>query len=169
MQDKNTNITEKATTLSIDDGLEKIVVTNKLGRELGTFYFNPTDTSIIDRYNETISMVGKVVEILQRGDLPAESDDAAANISAVSRVLNTAKVELYKAFDYLFDANVSEVFFSSANPFTLIGGKLYCEIVLEAVGAYLSSRLGVEVKRMNERLARYTHGYRTGKHRNGKK
>ena len=157
------------TNLSIDDGLEKIVISNKFGKELGVFYFSPTDTGIIDRYNEAISMLEKAAAPLQSNNLAAEGNDAESETAAIQNTLNAAKIELYKAFDYLFDANVSEAFFSRSHPFTIIGGRFYCELVLEAIGSYIAERIGVEVKKMNQRTARYTHGYRTGKHKDGKK
>lgn len=157
------------TTLSIDDGLEKIVISNKFGKELGVFYFSPTDTGIIDRYNEAITMLEKATEPLQSSNLVPEGNDAESEAAYIQNALNAAKAELYKAFDYLFDANVSEAFFSRTHPFTIIGGRFYCELVLEAIGSYIAERIGVEVKKLNQRTARYTHGYRTGKHKDGKK
>ena len=164
------NLTNNATTLSIDDGLERIVITNKFGIELGVFFFRPTDTGIIDRYNEALEMLEKAVAPLQTNELPVTAeDDNDAAAATILAALNAAKVELYKAFDYLFDANVSEAFFSRVNPFTITGGRFFCELVLEAVGSYIAERIGVEVKKLNQRTARYTHGYRTGKHKDGKK
>lgn len=166
----NNNLTNNATTLSIDDGLERIVITNKFGTELGVFFFRPTDTGIIDRYNEALVMLEKAVAPLQTNELPVTAeDDNDAAAAAILAALNAAKVELYKAFDYLFDANVSEAFFSRVNPFTITGGRFFCELVLEAIGSYIAERIGVEVKKLNQRTARYTHGYRTGKHKDGKK
>ena len=134
------------------------------------FFFRPTDTGIIDRYNEALVMLEKAVAPLQTNELPVTAeDDNDAAAAAILAALNAAKVELYKAFDYLFDANVSEAFFSRVNPFTITGGRFFCELVLEAVGSYIAERIGVEVKKLNQRTARYTHGYRTGKHKDGKK
>ena len=157
-------------TLTIDDGLEAITIQNRFGHELGVFYFRPTDTGIIDRYNEALTMLEKAVAPLQTNKLPASTeDDTEAAAAVILNALNAAKVELYKAFDYLFDANVSEAFFSRVNPFTITGGRFFCELVLEAVGSYIAERIGVEVKKLNQRTAKYTHGYRTGKHKGGKK
>ena len=36
-------------------------------------------------------------------------------------------------------------------------------------GAYISRQFDREVKKVNSRVERYTHGYRTGKHKGGKK
>lgn len=169
MQDKTMNSTENVTTLCVDDGLERIVINNKFGDELGVFYFRPADTGIIDRYNTAQTMIEKAVEPLQRHELEVEGDDTEATAAAILSALNAAKVELYKAFDYLFDANVAEAFFTKVNPFTLTGGRFFCEVVLEAVGGFISQRIGTEVNKLNTRVQKYTHGYRTGKHKNGKK
>ena len=48
-------------------------------------------------------------------------------------------------------------------------GHIDCENALSAVGAYISRQFDREVKKVNSRVERYTHGYRTGKHKGGKK
>ena len=38
-------------SITVDDGFQRIPITNKYGDEIGVFYFNPTDIGIIERYN----------------------------------------------------------------------------------------------------------------------
>ena len=160
---------KKAANLNIDDGLEKIVISNRYGDELGVFYFRPTDTSIIDRYNESLTRLDTALEPIVNNTEAAQIADTEEAARAIREAMKEARARLCAVFDYLFDANVSEAFFSRVDPFTLSGGRFYCENVLEAIGNFISERIGVEVKHMNKRVAQYTHGYRTGKHKNGKK
>lgn len=169
MKDKTENM-NNATELCVDDGLEKIIITNRFGDELGVFYFRPTDTGIIDRYNKSLTMLEKAVEPLRSSGLVGQDNDDTEDAAAtIVDTLNAVKGELFKAFDYLFDASVSEAFFARVNPFTISNGKFYCETVLDAIGSYMASRVGAEVKQINKRVARYTHGVKTGKHKDGKK
>lgn len=152
-------------TLAIDDGLEAITIQNRFGHELGVFYFRPADTGIVDRYNKSIAMLDAAVAPLQQYDPGSSNEETLANFTAA---LHTAKTELCAAFDYLFDAPVGETFFSRVNPFALCNGRFYCENVLEAVGNFIAARMGREVSKLQERTAKYTHGYRTGKHKDSK-
>ena len=64
---------------------------------------------------------------------------------------------------------MSEAFFGKMHPFSPVNGRFYCENALDAVGKYISSQFDREVTKINNRVNRYTHGYRTGKHKDGKK
>lgn len=160
---------KKVINLSVDDGLEKIVINNRYGDEIGVFYFRPTDTSIIDRYNDALTRLDKALEPIMNNSTVAQTEDTEEAAQAMREAMKEAKKRLCDVFDYLFDANVSEAFFSRVDPFTVSGGRFYCENVIEAIGNFIAERIGVEVKHLNERTARYTHGYRTGKHKDGKK
>ena len=80
------------------------------------------------------------------------------------------RIALQYAYKHkLFGGNMSEAFFGKMHPFSPINGHFYCENALSAVGAYISRQFDREVKKVNSRVERYTHGYRTGKHKGGKK
>ena len=156
-----------AMRIEIDDGLELVEICNKRGDKIGEFYFSPTDVGIVDRYNTAIQRFEEaVMPMLDEEGAAADSTNPEKFLTGLSAV----KAKLYETMDYLFDSNVSEAFFSKVNPFTLVGGSFYCERVLEAIGQFITARLAVEVKHLNARTAKYTHGYaaRTGKHKNGK-
>lgn len=84
--------------------------------------------------------------------------------------MQEAEQNLYAACDKLFGGNMAEAFFGKMHPFSPINGRFYCENALEAVGNYISRQFAREVKKVNARVERYTHGYaaRTGKHKNGR-
>ncbi len=159
------NVTRNLGELNIDDGSERIPIKNKFGDEIGVFYFQPTDTRIIDRYNEAIVQFEKIVEPL----ISINNKDIQTPEQFAS-VLQPVEEELFKLFDYVFNGNLGEAFFKRVSPFTLVGGSFYCELVLESVGALIADRIGVSVKKLNQRIKKHTHGYqsRTGKHKDGK-
>ncbi len=165
------NEKEKTVSLSVDDGRERITINNKYGDELGVFYFRPTDTQIIDRYNDAISRLDAALEpLMALADAPqAASNDAEEAAQALSAAMKEARTRICEIFDFIFDANVSEAFFDRVDPFVLSNGHFYCENVVEAIGKFIAERIGGEVKHLNARVTRYTHGYRTGKHKDGKK
>ena len=55
------------------------------------------------------------------------------------------------------------------NPFSPVRGRFYCEYALDAVGQFIGKQFDEEIKAINTRVEKYTHGYRTGKHKDGKK
>ena len=147
----------------VDTGLEEVEICNLQGKVIGTLRFNATDLGIIDRWNSMVGDFGQVVEPLE--NVP-ETDDGAME------ALAEAKRRLCTALDTVFDGNVSEAFFGEVHPFAPVGGRLYCENVLDAVASYMGQRFSAEFEHINRqqsaRMAAYTHGARTGKHKDGK-
>lgn len=151
--------------IKIDDGSVRVPITNTFGEEIGVFWFRPTDLGIVDRFNELSATFDKIVEPLENVDIRADGTAEDAGAAA----LKEAEKRLYDACDKLFGGNMSEAFFGKMHPFSPIHGRFYCENALEAVGSFISHQFDREVKKVNARVNRYTHGYRTGKHKGGRK
>ena len=157
-------------TITVDDGLVEVPVENKHGDRIGVFYFRPTDVGIIDRFNSMVADFDKIVEPVE--NININPDGTADEEDAVTvAALKQAEERLYAAFNKLFDGNFAEAFFAKMHPFSPVGGKFYAENALEAVGAFLSAQFNAEIRKVNARVTKYTHGYssRTGKHKDGKK
>ncbi len=151
--------------ITVDDGMQAVPITNKLGREVGTFYFRPTDIGIIDRYNEVISKVPDIFKPLEDINI---SPDGTADTDAEMAVLKEAEEKLFELCDYLFGGNLSEAFFGSMHPFSpLADGVFYCENALDGVGNFVSAQFQRSVKGVEKRINGYTKGYasKPGKHR----
>ena len=151
--------------ITVDDGMREISITNNLGREIGVFYFRPTDIGIIDRYNEVIKKVPDVFKPLENINI---NSDGTADTETEIAVLKEAEKRLYELCDYLFGGNLSEAFFGSMHPFSpLESGVFYCENALESVGKFISAQFRRNVRGVEKRINRYTNGYqsKSGKHR----
>lgn len=152
----------------VDDGTEVVEVANRQGKVLGQFVFRPADMGIVDRWNAMAGDFDRVVEPLEAlgdGEVDQEAGFAA---------LAEAKNRLCAALDAAFDANVSEAFFAGVHPFVLVGdGRFYCEVVMDAVAAYMTKRFKEQFKRVNARknpkVAGYAANVRTGRHARGRK
>lgn len=148
----------------VDTGMEAVEICNLQGAVIGTLYFHPADMGIIDRWNAMVKDFSKVTEPLEN-----VGEDENGALTALAE----AKNRLCAALDAVFDGNVSEAFFSRVHPFALVNGRFYCENVMDAVAAYMGQRFQAEFDRVNRqqsaRMAAYTSGARTGRHRNGKK
>lgn len=137
-------------SITVDDGFQRIPITNKYGDEIGVFYFNPTDIGIIERYNSLADTFDAITEPLQavEGEGATEEQQLAA--------LNEAKDRLYAAVDKLFGGNAAEAFFGKVHPFSPVNGDFYCEVVLKTVGQFISDQFDVETKKMSAKVAKYT-------------
>lgn len=155
-------------SLVVDDGSTKVPICNKFGDEIGVFYFQPTDIGIIDRYNKVIGEFDKITEPLENVNINSDGT-AEGKEKAEQEALKEAEKRLYEACDYLFGGNFAEAFFGKMHPFSPVNGRFYCENALNAVGQYISRQFNREVNKVNARVQKYTHGIKTGKHKDGKK
>ena len=161
---KNQNFTG----IVVDDGSVRESILTKHGEEIGVFYFRPTDVGMIDRYNKMAADFDKITAPLENVDINPDGSVDEKN-EAEKAAMEEAVKRLYDACNYLFDGNFSEAFFGKMHPFSPVNGRFYCENALDAVGKYISRQFDREVAKVNNRVNRYTHGYRTGKHKDGKK
>ena len=159
---------EKNVGIVIDDGTEEVPITNLRGQRVGVFYVRPTDLGIVHRYEEFVKDFDTVLEPVQRANINSDGS-AKDNDDRTINALREAEKRLSDKLNTLFDGNFSEAFFGKMNPFSIVGGRFYCEVAIEAVGAYIQKRFDHEMNLAQSRVERYTHGYRTGKHRNGGK
>lgn len=156
---------EEINEIVVDDGFIRVPVKNNYGDEIGVFYFNPTDVGIIKRFDEVRDRFSTVVEPLSNVNINADgTGEDAADVAQ----LQEAENRLYDLCDYLFGGNMSKAFFGKVNPFSPINGSFYCENALNMVATFVSKRFEKEVKKINSRVEKYTHGIRTGKHKDGR-
>lgn len=165
---ENTTNTQNFTGIVVDDGSVRESIRNKHGDEIGVFYFRPTDIGIIDRYNKVAADFDKITTPLENVNINPDGTVDEKN-EAEMAAMNEAEAKLFEACDFLFGGNMSEAFFGKMHPFSPVNGRFYCENALDAVGKYISKQFDSEVTKINNRVNRYTHGYRTGKHKDGKK
>lgn len=159
---------QKNTGIVVDDGSVKESIKNKHGDEIGVFYFRPSDIGMIERYNKVAADFEKITEPLEHVDIKPDGT-VDENNEAEMNAMNEAQNRLFEACDYLFDGNMSEAFFGKMHPFSPVNGHFYCEIVLDAVGKYISHHFDKEINKVGNRVNRYTQGYQHNKHKGGKK
>lgn len=154
--------------ITVDDGSVEVPIRNKQQEVIGVFIFRPTDMGIIERYNKVIGDFDEITAPLESVNIKADGTVDEKD-EAEMKAMKEAEQRLYDACNYLFGGNFAEAFFGKMHPFSPVNGRFYCENALSAVGRYISHQFDREVKKVNSRVERYTHGYRTGKHKNGKK
>lgn len=160
----------KTDLIVVDDGGVKVPVQNKVGEEVGVFYFHPGDIGIVERYNKVAADFDKITAPLESVNINPDGTADEGNEDDW-KALSEAEERLYEACNFLFGGDFAGAFFGSMHPFSPVNGYFYCENALEAVGKYISRQFDREVDKVSKRVNKYTHGYqaRTGKHRNGKR
>lgn len=127
----------------IDDGSKVYNIKNKRGEILGKFTFRPSDTNIVNRYEE-------VVEFFNSFKMPEDTEQA----------IKVAEKEMTEKMSYLIGGDAGEAFFSIMGPFSaLASGELFVENVLGAVANVIERELSVRTKRVQRRMNKYVAKY----------
>lgn len=127
----------------IDDGSKVYNIKNKQGKMLGRFEFRPSDTSIVNRYDE-------VVDYFNNFTIPEKTDQA----------LRAAEKEITEKMSYLIGGNAEDAFFSIMGPFSaLASGELFVENVLGAISKVIEKEMDVRTKRAQRRMNKYVAKY----------
>lgn len=136
-----------AVQIKTDISLDEYEFVDTDGKVLFSIAFNASDVNLVKRYDE---MVGHMDE-LNIGQ-PREDTSAA---------LAKAEEEIGKRLDSLLGQPVSKQIFSVMSPFTpLKNGKLYIEEVVEKIGSVIESETGKRLKKVQNRMGKYTAKYR---------
>lgn len=145
---------EASLSITVDDGLQRVPIRNKLGAEIGVFFFRPTDFGMVDRFNYLVGHFNDVTQLL---DQIPEDEDGAVNMDdpRTMEILQAARNRLFELCDYAFGGNMSEAFFGSMDPFSPVGGSLYCENAIMSVGAFIGGQFDRETAKINRRVEKY--------------
>lgn len=127
--------------IAIDDGLKTYEITNKEGKVLGSFTFNPSDVNIVKRYVEVMSDLAKLE--LQKPEVRSRK--------SLEETIQKMDAVVYEKINYLLNADVAKEFFSIMGPFSpLASGQYFVEVVIDAIGQVIQAETGEHVKKMKE-------------------
>lgn len=127
----------------VDDGNKVYDIVNKRGKKLGEFEFRPSDTNIVNRYEE-------VIEFFNSFKMPEDTEQA----------IKVAEKEMTEKMSYLIGGDAGEAFFSIMGPFSaLASGELFVENVLGAVANVIEREMSVRTKKVQRRMNKYVAKY----------
>ena len=134
----------------IDNGLKTYDIVDQNNKTLGQFSFNPSDTNIIERYNKAVAEFPAVVDKFQKMEGKKKTTDLLPELDQYT----------YELIDRIFNAEVSENFFSIMGPFSVLAnGHFFVESVIETIGSVIESEMGARVKKMNNKITKFTGKY----------
>ena len=152
----------------INDGRRKVTIRNQNGDTIGSFRFNPTDINIVNRYNESVDKFAEIVKPLADYDIKANGEGDGEE---AMKMLDKAESQLIELMDYILDGDFGQAFFNKTHAFAGVEEddtvKFYCEVAFDVIGKYIAQKFEAETKKLERRLDKHTHGYKTGKHAKG--
>lgn len=132
--------------IKINDGKKEYEIVNQNDEVLGSFRFNPADTNIVEKYNGIVECLESFSPDPQKKATEAFTD--AGNL-------------LKEKMNDLFGEDTSKTFFSITGPFTpLSNGQFFVESILEGIGAVIEKEMKVRLKKVRERMNKYTDKYK---------
>jgi len=150
----------------VDDGTEVVPIYNKAGIKVGEFCFVPTDLNIVSRFDEVAESFKSITSKLENANIDSEGNGENEEDWTI---LKEVENELFEKVNYVLGGDFAGAFFGKINPFSPINGTFYFVNALNSLSAFLNKRFDSEVKKITSKVDSYTHGYRTGKHKNGGK
>lgn len=136
----------------IDDGMREIPLINKFGKLICNIYIRPADLSILDRYNALTADFPSVVAPLKKLDI---QNDGTATFEDDWQILKSVETELKKRINALFDMEEADDIFAKRSPFSSVGGKFFCESVIEVIGGVITEAVEDEMKLSKQRTDKY--------------
>ena len=136
----------------IDDGTREIPLMNKFGKLICNIYIRPADLSILDRYQQLSTDFKTIVEPLKNIEI---GSDGAVSFEEDWKIVKEVEAELKQRINALFDMDEADDIFAKRNPFSSVGGKFFCESVIEVIGNLIADAVEEEMELSRQRTEKY--------------
>lgn len=136
----------------IDDGTREIPLVNKFGKLICNIYIRPADLSILDRYKQLTTDFQTIVEPLKDINI---GNDGTASFEEDWKILKAVEAEMKQRINALFDMDEADEIFAKRNPFSSVGGKFFCESVIETIGNLIADAVEEEMELSRKRTEKY--------------
>ena len=130
--------------IRIDDGTREFSLVDTYGREICKLRFRPADISIMDRYKTLTEDFDSVVAPLR------EINDAEADGEKIKAV----EAEIIRRFNVVLDTDTAPIF-AKRSALSAVGGRFFCELVLDAIGGVIADAVAAEAEASAKRIAKY--------------
>lgn len=134
--------------ITIDDGSRVYNIRNKRGELIGQFTFVPSDLGVADRYRHAVKAFDELQQQIE--NTPDITDEIMGDI----------KVKMMNEIDAAFGANVSESFFKTTGPFTLLAdGDIFVVHIFDCLKTVIEKETGTRLEKVKSRASKYTQKY----------
>ena len=138
--------------ITIDDGTREYEIQNTYGKTIAVVHFRPGDISLADRYQTMRESFGEIVKPLADIDIAA---DGTAESDAGIEAIRKADAAFRGKLQELLDSDDMGEVFKQRNPFSSVGGRFFCEVVLDALGGIIGDVMAEEAEASRKRTAKY--------------
>lgn len=138
--------------IRLDDGTREYTIENNYGEEICKLHFRPGDISIADRWDRMHTKFADAMKPLENIGIKA---DGTAESDSDVEALREADGLLRGAFTELLDSKDVGDIFLTRSPFSGVGGKFFCERVIEMLDGIIGSVLEEEAEASRKRTAKY--------------
>lgn len=139
----------KTNDIFIDDGSKTYAIKNKQGEIFAEFTFRPSDTNIINRYEEVKDFFKELDETDENADVKEYEQ------------------KFIEQMNYLVNAETGNMFFSIMGPFSpMPDGSLFCEVCLNAVVDVINAEFDTRLEKTKSHMNKYLQKYQTPQSRN---
>ncbi len=136
----------------IDDGTREIPLMNKFGKLICNIYIRPADLSILDRYQQLSTDFKTIVEPLKNIEI---GSNGTVSFEEDWKIVKEVEAELKQRINALFDMDEADDIFAKRNPFSSVGGKFFCESVIEVIGNLIADAVEEEMELSRQRTEKY--------------
>lgn len=138
------------------DFYETVRIKDSNGNVLSEFSFNPSDSNIVERYEEFKNMFP---EIEKRINEYESVNQPNGNYEKVKGILSQADAVIYEQFNKLLNADVAKDIFSVMGPLSPTPYGYYMTFILENILEAINKATGAKLKKMESKVAKYTAKY----------
>ena len=143
----------------VDDGTREIPIKNKFGKLICNIYIRPADISILDRYKRLTENLKEIIKPLEAVNI---NPDGTAAFEEEWAALKSAEDMLKKQINEVFDMDEADDIFKTRNPFSSVGGKFFCESVIEVIGDLITDAIETELEASQKRTQKYLKDIKSG-------
>lgn len=138
--------------IQIDDGTREYEVQNNYGETICVLHFRPGDIALLQRYED---MKNKITDAFKPlADIDINADGTATDEAGITALHESDRL-LRAALSELLDSKDIGDIFRTRSPFSSVGGKFFCENVIDMLGSIISSVLEEEAEASRKRTAKY--------------
>lgn len=138
--------------ITVDDGTREVPICNMQGQHIATIWFRPGDFSVVDRFKDMQAALPGILEPLQKVDIAA---DGTAETDSEWDVIKRAEAALIGQLNTLLDIDNAAEIFAKRAAFAAVGGKFFCQNIIDAVGQLITQTIAEETEATNAKISKY--------------
>lgn len=127
------------------------------GKILSEFYFNPSDSNIVERYDEFVDGMKELGEKIKNYENIKEKND---DLEKTKEELKEVSMEICEKVNKLLNAEVSDKIFNVMGPLSLLpDGDYYFVFIIDQIGNKIKNATGQRLKKMEMKIKKHTSKY----------